>query len=208
MSTAQRRLLERLKLGAATPAELAEALEVSQVAARQHLRALEEAGLVAARPRTGGGRGRPSAEWRLTEDAQGLFPDRHSDLTVELIDAARDAFGEEGLNRLVERRSERQIASYGEEIDAAGERLGSRVRALARRRTAEGYMAEAERQRDGSYLLIERHCPICDAAKSCRGLCRAEQEVFQTALGKEVQVERTEHLLSGGERCVYRIEPR
>jgi len=30
-------------------------------------------------------------------------------------------------------------------------------------------MAEFEAEPDGSFLLIENHCPICAAAKTCQG---------------------------------------
>jgi predicted ArsR family transcriptional regulator len=65
-------------------------------------------------------------------------------------------------------------------------------------------MAECQQTADG-YLLVENHCPICVAATTCQGLCRAEQEVFQQALGNDVSVERTEHIIQGDRRCAYRI---
>ena len=70
------------------------------------------------------------------------------------------------------------------------------------------YMAEVVQERPGQYLLIEHHCPICDAARECTGLCRAELEVFRAALGGGADVERTTHMLSDGDRCVYRIRAR
>ena len=66
-------------------------------------------------------------------------------------------------------------------------------------------MAEVKREGRDAYLLIEHHCPICDAARCCVGLCGAELEVFERVLGPDVAIERTQHLLSGDERCVYRI---
>ena len=45
------------------------------------------------------------------------------------------------------------------------------VEALAAMRTDEGYMAEVQAQADGSFLLLEKHCPICAAAVACTGLC-------------------------------------
>jgi hypothetical protein len=57
-------------------------------------------------------------------------------------------------------------------------------------------------------LLLEHHCPICDAASTCQGLCRTELELFQEALGDDVTVTRTQHVLSGDLRCAYRISPR
>jgi len=62
-----------------------------------------------------------------------------------------------------------------------------------------------QRQPDGSFLLIENHCPISAAANTCPKLCDAEFEVFRAILGKGVAIERTEHMLAGARRCVYRI---
>ena len=78
-----------------------------------------------------------------------------------------------------------------------------RVERLVAIRSREGYMAQLQVESDGSLLLIENHCPICAAAASCQGFCRAELAVFQQVLG--VPVERVEHILSGSRRCTYRI---
>jgi predicted ArsR family transcriptional regulator len=206
ISGAKRRLLERLKRsGAATAGELAAGLELTDVAVRQHLAALEESGLVLQQLKPPAGRGRPATLWSLSEMAQEIFPDRHADLTLDLIQAVRESFGEEGLEKLVTARSRRQQEVYREQLSAAGAALKKRVEALARQRTAEGYMAETVAEGRGAYLLIEHHCPICEAARSCTGLCQAELDVFQQALGKGVSIERTQHLISGDQRCVYRI---
>ena len=69
-------------------------------------------------------------------------------------------------------------------------------------------MAEVRDADDGSFLLIEHHCPICDAAQSCQAFCSTELELFEDALGPGATVEREEHLLSGGARCVYRVRQR
>jgi predicted ArsR family transcriptional regulator len=66
-------------------------------------------------------------------------------------------------------------------------------------------MAEFEAQPDGGFLLIENHCPICAAAKTCQGFCRSELELFRAAFGAGTSVTRLEHLLSDGRRCVYRV---
>ena len=82
-----------------------------------------------------------------------------------------------------------------------------RVRRLAELRSAEGYLAEAVP--DGQdMLLLEHHCPICDAASACQGLCRAELDLFRQTLGDDVEVTRAQHLLSGDLRCAYRVSPR
>jgi len=209
LSDAKRRLVDLLKrLGPSSAARLARELDLTAVAVRQHLAALEEAGLVsAAAPSPAGARGRPSARWTLTDEAARLFPDSHGELTVGLLDAMRDAFGEKGLERVVRARGDRQVERYREHIPRSAS-LAKRVEALAARRTAEGYLAEVVREKPGVYLLIEHHCPICEAARSCQRLCGSELDVFRAALGDDAEVERTHHLLSGDERCVYRVRKR
>ena len=39
----------------------------------------------------------------------------------------------------------------------------------------------------------------------CLGLCTAELELFREALGDGVTIERDQHLLTGAQRCSYRI---
>src|SRR5207302_8772983 len=111
--------------------------------------------------------------------------------------------GEEALDRLIAARATESVASYRSALKEAAH-LGERVRRLAEARTREGYMAECQ-PTEGGYLLIENHCPICVAATACQGLCRAERDVFEQALGKDVSVERIEHIVAGDRRCAYRI---
>lgn len=206
ISEAKRRLLDRLKRGGpATAGELAAALTLTDVAIRQHLLALEGQGLVGQRTNAPKGRGRPAVMWSLTELAQSLFPERHAELTIGLIEATRKAVGEKGLQRIIDVRAKEQAAAYRKIMPPRSAPLRKRVEALARQRTAEGYMAEVKREGRNAYLLIEHHCPICDAARCCVGLCGAELEVFQKTLGPGVTVQRTQHIVSGDDRCTYRI---
>jgi len=208
LGVTKRRIVERLKRADAKVSDLARALEMTEAGVRQHLDALAEHGLVAARPGPTEGRGRPPTVWALTDLAQDLFPDRHDDLTVELITAVRTALGDQGLARVIDARGEVQRAAYERAVPKRGP-LRARVEALARIRTQEGYVAEVVDDTDGAgVLLIEHHCPICTAAAACPGLCGSELALFREVLGPKVSVERTQHIVSGDRRCAYRIEPR
>ena len=209
VTAAKRRVLETLKRLGPTPAvALARHLGLTDVAVRQHLAALEGQGLVRPAPPVAGdaprGRGRPSAVWALTELADQLFPDRHAELTVGLISATRRALGAKGLEKVVAERGADQLRVYRKTLPPRSASLKKRVEALAKQRSAEGYMAEVRRER-GGFLLVEHHCPICDAARTCQGLCASELEVFRKYLGSDVSIERVDHLLSDGDRCAYRI---
>jgi predicted ArsR family transcriptional regulator len=202
---AQDRVLYPLKTkGPQTAAQVARRLGVTPMAVRQHLYQLKAEGLVEfidERRKVG----RPARLWSLTPKAAARFPDSHAELTVEVIGAVRAAFGEAGLDRLLSERTRRQIKDYSARMRSAGSSLLKRAEALAAIRREQGYMAECSRQRDGSILLAENHCPICAAASTCQGLCREELALFRTVLGDKAQVERTDHILAGARRCAYRI---
>jgi predicted ArsR family transcriptional regulator len=204
----KRRIVERLKRADAKVSDLARAFDMTEAGVRQHLDALADHGLVVARPGEARGRGRPPTVWTLTDLAEDLFPDRHDDLTVELITAVRAALGDQGLARVIDARAEVQRAAYEHAVPKRGP-LRSRVDALARVRTEEGYVAEVIDDPDGGgVLLVEHHCPICTAATACPGLCGSELALFRDVLGPRVSVERTQHIVAGDRRCTYRIEPR
>ncbi|MCU1358799.1 MAG: MarR family transcriptional regulator [Ilumatobacteraceae bacterium] len=208
MTDAKRRLVERLKrVDSATASELASEFDLTDTAVRQHLESLQEAGLVrrVAVARAAGstlGRGRPAARWQLTSAAGAAFPDRHVDLTVELIESIRTELGEDVLDRIIDARSKRQTEQYRTLVGTGT--VAVRVRRLAEQRNAEGYVAEVVN--DGRDLvLVEHHCPICVAASTCSGLCSSELEVFRATLGDDVTIERIQHVFAGDQRCAYRI---
>src|SRR5690349_11953063 len=185
--------------------QLAQRLGLTAMAVRQHLYALQREGLVAAEERPVP-IGRPAKFWRLTPDADHLFPEAYAELSVALIDSVKDAFGDEGLDRVLTSRCARQKSDYAKRIRPR-DSLAKKLQELAKVRTEEGYMAEIKKAEDGSYLLVENHCPICAAANACQGFCATELELFRSVLGPSVEVERAEHILSGDHRCVYRVKP-
>lgn len=206
LTDAKRRFVERLKrVESATAPELAAHFGLTDTAARQHLEALEAAGLVRRGQPQRDGRGRPPVVWTVTPEADAYFPDRHGELSVELIHAIRDATGEDGLAAVVEARAARQLAAYRTRIhpDAS---LPERIQALAALRSDEGYLAEVEAG-DEAITLLEHHCPVGDAADACGALCQSELQVFQSLLGPDATVRRTQHRVAGDARCTYEISP-
>jgi predicted ArsR family transcriptional regulator len=199
----RRAIVKRLKAeGPVDSARLARRMGLTPMAVRQHLYALQREKLVTAEERKGP-LGRPAKYWQLTREADRLFPDAYAELSVALIGALGDTFGEAGVQRVLESRCAAQRTVYRARIDESAP-LGDKLRALAKQRTEEGYMAEVRRDGDG-YLFIENHCPICAAASVCQGFCSTELDLFREVLGPEVAVERGEHIVSGDRRCVYRV---
>ena len=204
MHASEDRILQALKSrGAQSTHTIARQIAVTLPGARKRLTELQLAGLVASKM-VAAGVGRPKRIWRLTEKAQSRFPDTHAFLTVELISAARNLFGEDGIDRLINQREKDMQKRYQAALQKA-RGLRAKVARLCELRSEEGYMAEWSALEDGAFLLAENHCPICAAARLCQGFCRSELRLFETVLGAGATVERIEHIIAGARRCAYRI---
>ncbi|MDY0885620.1 metalloregulator ArsR/SmtB family transcription factor [Dongia soli] len=200
------RILRLLKLRGAQNAEaIARHLKITAVAARQHLGGLANRGLIVFEDRREGV-GRPKRFWSLSKAGHDYFPENHAGLTLELIAAVRAVFGQAGLDRVIRHREAQALKQYRALVGEGA--LKQKVRRLAAQRSAEGYMAHIQDLPDGGVMLLERHCPICAAASTCQGFCKSELTLFAEALGPDIEVKRTEHIVSGAERCAYEIRPK
>jgi predicted ArsR family transcriptional regulator len=200
-----RGILTSLKeCGPQDAASLAGRLGITAPGIRQHLYELQKKGLVSfvEEPRP---MGRPAKIWRLTEDANDCFPDNHAAVALNLLNSARNAFGPEGLCKLLSQYARDQVRNYKSRLSDGGD-LRQRLEALASMRCEEGYMAEVREADDGALLLVENHCPISCAALSCSEFCDNELNMFREVLGREAGVERIEHMVDGHRRCVYRVD--
>jgi predicted ArsR family transcriptional regulator len=201
------RLLFLLKTrGPQTAADLGTRLQITPEAARQQLLRLSDEGMVRARSEVRGV-GRPVQVYQLAPAAQRHFPDMHAELTAQLIGEIREVLGEDALEKLIRARETGTRKRY-EALLSGEQSLARKIARLADIRNKEGYMATWEKEEGDSYLLVENHCPICAAASACTGFCRSEQTIFEDVLGRDVRVERVEHLLAGARRCAYRITAR
>ena len=197
-------ILKLLKtLGSTDATTLARRLKVSPMAVRQHLYKLRDEGSVSFRERAEGV-GRPEKFWALTDCANRFFPDHHGSFAAKLIEAVEEECGSKVVQRILKISARDQISIYRERISENGS-LRKKLASLADLRTAEGYMAEVRSNDKVSFLFVENHCPICQAATACDTVCAAELELFRSVFGKHVRFERTEHILSGDRRCAYRV---
>src|SRR5215813_15527143 len=126
----RRAIVKLLKTeGAMDAAQLAARLKLTPMAVRQHLYELQREKLVTAEERPVP-LGRPAKYWQLTREADRLFPDAYAEVSLALIEAVGDAFGEAGLKRVLESRYARQRADYLRRIGRSLS-LREKVRQLA-----------------------------------------------------------------------------
>lgn len=197
------RILQIVKRdGSVTAKQLSAELGMTTMGARQHLQGLEDDGILSTHD-VKVKVGRPTRHWALTQKGHEQFADRHGELTVQFIEAVEHIFGKDGLEKVTSEREKLTLQSYRQHL-AQCDSLESKLRKLVALREQEGYMAELEQDEHG-YILIENHCPICKAATRCPSLCQSELSVFQALLGSDANIQRTEHIIRGQRRCVYRI---
>lgn len=197
------RILMFLKmLGQATALLISEELDITKEGARKHLLNLATEGYIQS-SQVSEGVGRPTTYYTLTEKGLSKFPDTHADITVQLLKSVKNLLGENALELLINDREKAVYEKYVKEMNKA-KTIEKKLEALCEIRTNEGYMAEWKKDKK-DFLLIENHCPICAAATECQGFCRSELTNFQMLIGSKYKIERINHIVSGGQRCVYRI---
>lgn len=190
------------KDGAVTAKHLAEQFSMTTMGARQHLQALEDDGLIEfydVKVKIG----RPTRHWQLTPAGHEQFIDRHSDLSIQIIDAVESIYGTQGLQKIAAEREKQTFKTYQHALQNC-HTLDDKLTTLAKLRENEGYMVELQKIPEG-YLLIENHCPICKAATRCPEFCQSELHIFQLLLQDVCKIAREDHIVSGQRRCTYKI---
>ena len=200
MSETRMRILQLLKMRAGmTVSQLTDALHISQMGIRQHLAILEAEDLVKYH-REKQKRGRPLHIYRLTDQANSLFPTTYANFAVGLMHEVAKFNGPGFINKVFQGRMDAQLQAYLQRLQ--GRNLSERVKELTRIRDEEGYMASFD-ENDDDYVLIEHNCPIAMIAEEYPYVCEIELGLFRESLGTKVV--REDHLMQGSHRCCYRI---
>lgn len=198
----RRKIILALKQhGGLTAAELAEQLGITSMGVRRHLTTLERDRLVRYEL-VQRGKGRPSYVYRLSPEAENLFPKNYAGLAKELLGylAARDSGGE--VINLFDQRAMRRIRQA--KLQLEGRSLVERVAGLAGILSSEGYLADWEQLDENTFMLREHNCAVHDVAAEFRAACQSELTFLQAVLS-DAEVQREDHMMAGDHCCGYRI---
>jgi len=187
--------------GALAVSEMAKQLGITEMAVRRHLNTMERDGLIEAKL-VRQAMGRPTNLYSLTENADDLFPKKYHHLTLDLLSELVADAGADKVDSLFEKRKERLINRYEEQI--AGKPLPERVKTLADIQNSNGYMVDWKATEDGQYVINEHNCPISQVANQYNHACQCELMMFETLL--DADVKRVECLVKGGNKCSYVIQ--
>jgi DeoR family suf operon transcriptional repressor len=201
LSPTQRRVLEALKrYGEVTPGTLAEALEISPSAVRQHLTVLRFAGLVVSH-KNHGQAGRPAERYRATTLTEPLFGSAANTLPIELLEHM-EAEEPALIGRVFDRRRRQMVDAAENRL--AGKTVGQQVAILTDLLDEQGYLADFECVTAGHFRINLHNCAIWSVANQYPQACAAELDYLR-ALIPEAHVQRITHKTSGAHTCAYDI---
>ena len=189
--------------GPLTIGALAEELGITEMGVRRHVLQLEQEGLAKTKV-VRQAMGRPLHMYSLTEKSEEYFPKSYHNLALELLRELDYGSGLEAVNALFEGRRRRMLTQYAPMMERRN--LEERVAELSSIQNAGGYMAEWNREEDGSYVIKEYNCPIRQVATQYRKACQCEHSLFEELL--DAKVTRSECMAEGGQCCRYAIAPK
>ncbi|WP_419393847.1 helix-turn-helix transcriptional regulator [Cytobacillus praedii] len=185
-----------------TVSELSKSLGITEMAIRKHLHILErDSFLVINEVRQP--MGRPIQVYSLSPKAGELFPSSYENLTVEFLHDLKELHGEEIIDYLLEKRSERLKNSYKQNMQ--NKNFEEKIEELKNIQIKKGYMADVTKIDNETYELVEYNCPIYTVAKEYKKACSCETEMFKDVLGTS-NVKRKTCKADNDEHCRFLIQ--
>ncbi len=188
--------MQLLRRSAHTAGELAGKVGVSGNAVRGHLSALERDGLVEQLGTRQEWTGKPANVYRLSTEAEALFPKAYAVVLAKLLEAVAERLGAMAAEELL-RTVGRQLASGGKSIGD----VRHRAKMAAEFLTELGGLAEVVEDEAG--LKIQGYsCPLSDVTLSHPEACKLAESLVSALVGQPVRecCQRDER-----PRCAFRI---
>ncbi len=185
-----------------TVGELSKFLGITEMAVRKHLNVLErDSFLVVTEVRQP--MGRPIQVYSLSPNADGLFPKNYETMMIEFLRDLKELHGDEIIDYLLEKRSERQKNEYLPKMQDKS--LEEKVEQLKEIQVKKGYMAELKKLGQNQFELIEYNCPIFSVATEHKQACTCETNMFKRVLGTE-NVKRITCKTDNEDHCRFLVE--
>ena len=182
--------------------DLSKALKISKMAVHKHLSTLEDRGLVERSQETNGRVGRPKSIYRLTSKGTTTFPRAYGAVATCALKFIEKKLGIKAVEQVLRERQSEIFEKYKGELESLD--FDGRVKALAKLRDNEGYMAESKQLSSSKYVMFERNCPIIQLAQDYWQACTTETELFQNLV--HAKIETTHRAAKGDLVCRFVIE--
>ncbi|OMH26327.1 hypothetical protein BKD30_05025 [Tersicoccus phoenicis] len=193
-----------LDLGPVSAVELADRLGHTPTAVRRHLDGLLADGLIEVKlVRNPGSRaGRPARRFVLSRAGQASLGDDYLGIARIALRELERIGGQRAVDDFIARRVDDLGRRLAPAVEAAGDDIAGRVRALGAALADEGFAGSSTTVDAGPMTvmqLCQGHCPIQELAAEYPRFCERETEMFAGLL--RVDVRRLSTLAAGGHLC-------
>ena len=191
------RIVSLLRSETLTVNELTEKLQLTDNAVRAHLLTLERDGLI---KQSGVRRGfrKPHFAYKLTHDAEGLFPKAYDQLLNAIISVLKDRLDPKATAEVL-REVGRSLAAGQASLRGS---LESRARAAVKALEALGGSARIEKE-ETKWIISSGSCPLATAVGEHPEVCQLAEALMTEIVGVPVQ----EHCdRDGPPQCRFEIK--
>ena len=195
--TTRGRIVESLKRGPRTAAELSAEHGLTPNAVRQHLSRLERDDLVA-EASSRRGPTKPSLVYALTAEGDRLFPQRYDVLLNAVLSEVRRGGGPDAVAALFRSIGERTARKHAHRFE--GKDVAGRMTEIANILGEQGVMADVQRRPEG-FVLREHNCPFKETAVAHPQVCSVVHTLLERALPAKAQ-QRTS-IARGDDACEF-----
>lgn len=195
--TTRGRIVESLKRGPRTAAELSAEHGLTPNAVRQHLSRLERDDLVA-EAASRRGHTKPSLVYALTAEGDRLFPQRYDVLLNAVLNEVRREGGPDAVASLFRHIGERSSRKHAHRFE--GKDTAARMTEIAKILGEQGVMADVEHRAEG-LVLREHNCPFKETAVAHPQVCTVVHTLLEQAL--PVRPQQRTSIARGDDACEF-----
>lgn len=198
LASTRGRVLSQMRRGPRTVNELADALGLTDNAVRLHLAGLERDGLIEQQG-VRRGIGKPAHVYRLTADADSLFPKPYAAMLAEVLGALRERAGSEEIEDLLRGIGRRTGAQHRSSAPGLRDRVDDAARVLSDL----GGLADVV-EVDDAFEIRGFSCPLAAVVRDAPETCLLAAELIGGVTGAHVE-ECCDR--AGSPRCSFRVTP-
>ncbi|MBE7124849.1 helix-turn-helix transcriptional regulator [Bacillus mycoides] len=202
--TTREEIVQLLKIkGEHTVAELAEALEITEMAIRRHLSKLENDELIYSkmvRQQVG----RPTYLYGLSQKGEDTFPKEYKQFAIEILDDLARMGDEKILRYVLQARTKRMEEQLKKKISNQSN-LAYKVQEIAAMQEKNGYMVQIKRDGERSFILEKQNCPLKEIAEKYPQVCEDEKDMYKR-LFTGANVKALTNMCVGDCNCSYQIK--
>ncbi|MBU8880801.1 HTH domain-containing protein [Bacillus sp. FJAT-29790] len=187
------------KSGRLSITDIANELQITDMAVRRHIHSLELEGLVESitQKQT---KGRPSKVYQLSPKGEELFPKRYKQLSIELLKELKEIGQESVITNIFTRKKNGLVEQY--KTETLGKSIMEKLEALKEIQASEGFMPEIS-VKNGVIHFKEFNCPYVEAAKEFRQICASEKVLIKELL--ETDAVKVESCMAAGDHCCHYV---